>query len=362
MSDRSHLGVEKNGAIFPVAPTLLEAGEGYAAFIADLKREVQNTRLSVVAHANVQLINLYWHIGDLILDAQAQQGWGAKIIDRISHDLQASFPDMKGFSASNLKYMKRFASAWPDGLIGQQPVDQLPWGSNIVLLTKLDNREDRLWYAHEALENGWSRAVLSLQIDAHAKERSGKALTNFSVALPPADSDMAQQVFKDPYLFDFLGTDAPRREAEVEQALTDHIQQFLLELGRGFAFVGRQVPLEVGGDTFRLDMLFYHLKLRCYIVIELKAGEFRPGYISQLNMYQHAVDDLLRHEDDDKTIGLLLVKEKNDVVVEYSLGGLESPIGVADWQTSLQESLPRDIQSSLPTVEELECELEGRHL
>ena len=272
----------------------------------------------------------------MILEAQEKEGWGARVIDRISLDLKSAFPDMKGFSASNLKNMRYFAREWPDLEIGQRCVVQLPWRSNLALLAKLNNEEDRLWYAEQAIENGWSRDVLVMQIESHLKERSGKAVSNFDATLPPADSDLAIQVFKDPYLFDFLGTDIPRRELEIEKKLTEHIQDFLLELGRGFAFVGRQVELEVGGDTFRIDMLFYHLKLRCYVVIELKAGKF-----------------------DGKTIGLLLVREKNDTVVRYALEGLESPIGVARWQKEIEESLPAGLEDSLPTVEEIESEIDA---
>ena len=305
---------------------------------------------------------MYWHIGKMILDAQEKEGWGARVLDRISLDLRESFPDMKGFSSTNLKYMRQFAQAWPDFEIGQQPVDQLPWGSNLVLLQKLGNAEDRLWYAQRAVEEGWSRNVLSMQIESGLKERSGKAVSNFDETLPSPDSDLATQAFKDPYLFDFLGTDIPRRELEIEKKLTEHIQDFLLELGRGFAFVGRQIELEVGGDIFRIDMLFYHLKLRCYVVIELKAGKFEPGYVSQLNLYRNVIDDLLRRESDGRTIGLLLVREKNDTVVRYALEGFESPIGVAGWQGELVESLPEGLKDSLPTIEEIECEIDASFL
>lgn len=353
------MGRDVPGVIIPVAPTHLEMGQSYATFIDELKKTIRSTRVSVTLQANAQLIMMYWHIGKMILDAQESEGWGARVIDRISLDLRESFPDMKGFSSTNLKYMRQFAQAWPDFEIGQQPVDQLPWSSNLVLLHKLDSTEDRLWYAQRAIEEGWSRNMLSTQIDAGLKERSGKALSNFDETLPPEDSDLAIQVFKDPYLFDFLGTDIPRRELELEKKLTEHIQDFLLELGRGFAFVGRQVELEVGGDTFRIDMLFYHLKLRCYVVVELKAGKFEPGYISQLNLYRNVVDDVLRQEGDGKSIGLLLVREKNDTVVRYALEGFENPIGVAGWQKDLKESLPAGLEESLPTIEEIESEIDA---
>lgn len=225
-------------------------------------------------------------------------------------------------------------------------------------MDKLSNQDERVWYAQKTLENGWSRDVLALQIESRLIERSGKSVNNFPIALPPADSDMADQIFKDPYLFDFLGTDVPRREIEIERKLTEHIQQFLSELGQGFAFVGRQVHLEVGGQDFYLDLLFYHLKLRCYVVIELKACDFEPGFISQLNMYQNVVNDVLRHPDDKPTIGLLLVKGKNKTVVEYSLAGYQNPIGVAQWQEQITKQLPENLRSSLPTIEEIEKEME----
>lgn len=215
-----------------------------------------------------------------------------------------------------------------------------------------------IWYAGKTIENGWSKAILELQIQSGLMERTGKTVNNFPAALPPFDSDMANQIFKDPYLFDFLGIGMPRREVEIEQKLTEHIQKFLLELGQGFAFVGRQVHLEIGGQDFYIDILFYHLELRCYVVIELKAYDFEPGFISQLNMYQNAVNDILRHQDDKPAIGLLLVKGKNETVVECSLAGYQNPIGVAEWKNQITQSLPEELQSSLPSIEEIEKELE----
>lgn len=240
----------------------------------------------------------------------------------------------------------------------QQVVAQLPWRTNITLMDKLKDPESRIWYAQKVIENGWSSTVLDCQIQGKLMERSGKSVNNFAVALPSSDSDMADQVFKDPYLFDFLGTDMPRREVEIERRLTEHIQNFLLELGQGFAFVGRQVHMEVGGQDYYIDLLFYHLKLRCYVVIELKACDFEPGFIGQLNMYQNVVDDILRHPDDKPTIGLLLVKGKNKTVVEYSLCGYQNPIGVAEWKNQIARSLPEELKSSLPSIEEIERELE----
>ena len=334
------MGASKPGVMVPVPSTLAEISEGYGAFFADLKQLITRQRIKTVLSANTAMVMLYWEVGKSILERQQREGWGSKVIDRLSHDLKIAFPDMSGFSARNLKYMRKFAEAWPDREIVQRTVAQIPWRSNLILLEKLSDPEIRLWYAGKTIELGLGKDMLAIQIETRLHERQGKAINNFQAALPPADSDMAVQIFKDPYVFDFLGTADPRREAELEQKLIDHIQQFLLELGQGFAFVGRQVTLEVGDSDFYLDLLFYHLKLRCYVVVELKAGKFDPGHVGQLNMYLNVVDDLLRHPDDKPSIGLLLVKEKNQMVVEYSLAGHTKPIGVAQWERQITRSLP----------------------
>ncbi len=334
-----------------------ELPSDYIAVLDEVKRRIQEERLRVVLSANSAMVVLYWDIGQLILARQEQEGWGARVIDRLSHDLSEAYPDMKGLSPRNLKYMRAFAAAWPDREIVQRVVAQLPWRQNIALLEKLSDSEERLWYARKVREEGWSQNILVLQIKNRLHTRHGKALTNFPATLPPADSDMAGQVFKDPYLFDFLGTADPRREREVEQALVDHIQKFLLELGSGFAFVGRQVQLEVGDQDFYVDLLFYHLTLRAYVVIELKAVPFDPGFVGQLNLYLSAVDDLLRHPDDRPTIGLLLCRSKNKVVVEYALRHLKRPVGVSEWETQLVDQLPDELRSTLPSVADLEEEL-----
>lgn len=358
MDNRKRMGEDKDGVIFPVAPNFSEMSDSYLDFIEAIKKEIENQRLKVVLNANSSMICLYWNIGKAILKKQEEEGWGAKVIDRMAKDLKDAFPDMSGFSPRNIKYMRKFAECWPDFEIVQQVVAQIPWRTNMKLMDKLNTQEERLWYAYKTIENGWSSNVLDFQIQSRLIERTGKSINNFPVALPPADSDMANQIFKDPYLFDFLGTDMPRREVEIERQLTEHIQNFLLELGQGFAFVGRQVHLEVGGDDFYIDLLFYHLKLRCYVVIELKACDFEPGFISQLNMYQNVVNDILRHPNDNPTIGLLLVKGKNQTVVEYSLAGYQNPIGVAEWKNQMVKALPEELKSSLPSIEEIEKELE----
>lgn len=357
---RKFRGRKRAGATLPVPPGKGELPDGYGTLLTEIKERIRSERLRVVMAANAAMVLMYWDIGKTILDRQAREGWGAKVIDRLSHDLKEAFPDMNGLSPRNLKYMRKFAQAWPDREIVQRTVAQIPWRTNLALLEKCPEPETRLWYAAKAAENGWSRDILVMQIESGLHKREGKAINNFELALPPPDSDMAAQVFKDPYLFDFLGTADPRREREVEQALVDHIQKFLLELGAGFAFVGRQVLLEVGDRDFYIDLLFYHLKLRCFVVVELKAVPFDPAFVGQLNLYLSAVDDLMRHPDDKPAIGLLLCKGKNRIVAEYALRGFAKPIGVADWETRLTETLPDDLKGSLPTIEEIEAELSGK--
>ena len=356
-SERKSVGRSRKEVSFPSPVGKGELPTDYAALPGEIKDRIRSERLQVVLAANAAAILLYWDIGRMILERQDKEGWGAKVIDRLSHDLREAFPAMRGFSPRNLKYMRTFAAAWPDRQIVQEVLAQITWYHNIALLEKVESYQTRLWYAGKARNEGWSRNVLVAQIESGLYARQGKALTNFSTALPPTDSDMAVQVFKDPYLFDFLGTAAPRTERELEQALVDHIQRFLLEIGAGFAFVGKQVLLEVGDQDFYADLLFYHLKLRCYVVVELKVVPFDPAFVGQLNLYLSAVDDLMRHPDDKPTIGLLLCKSKNRFVVEYALRGFEKPIGVAQWETTLVNSLPDDLKGSLPTVEEIEAEL-----
>lgn len=360
MDDRLRFGREKDGVIFPVASVKAAMPSGYASLLLDLKERIRRERSRIVFAGNTAMVLLYWDIGSNILIKQKKEGWGAKVIDRLSADLGKEFPGMKGFSPRNLKYMRAFAAAWPDKAIVQQVVAQLPWKSNIALLDKIDSSEERLWYANKTLQHGWSHNILAIQIGVRLYQRTGKSVNNFTLALPPSDSDMAKQIFKDPYLFDFLGTADTRREKEVEQALVGHIQHFLLELGQGFAFVGRQVHLELGDSDFYIDLLFYHLKLRCYVVIELKAGKLDPGHVSQLNMYLNVVDDILRHPDDKPTIGLLLMRQKDKLIAEYALRGYIKPIGIAQWQTQITRALPKELKTSLPTVEEIEKELRDR--
>lgn len=331
--------------------------EGYTTWLADLKNRIHGAQQRATLAVNRELVLLYWQIGRDILDRQAEQGWGTKVIDRLARDLRAAFPDMKGFSPRNLKYMRAFAEAWPDAGFVQQAAAQLPWGHNLVLLDKLPGPETRRWYAAKAIEHNWSRNVLVMQIEARLLERTGQAVSNFDSRLPRAQSDLARESLKDPYRFDFLGLTVEAQERDIESALVRHVTDFLLELGAGFAFVGKQVLLDVGGDEFFIDLLFYHLKLRCYVVIELKAGKFKPEHLGQLSFYLTAVDAQLKHPQDGPTIGLLLCKSKNKVVAEYALRDSARPMGVAEYQ--LVGALPAELQASLPSIEQIERELAG---
>lgn len=327
----------------------------YAEWLADLKRRIQSARQRAALASNDVQIQLYHEIGRDILDRQARQGWGAKVIDRLSADLRASFPDVKGFSSRNLKYMKVFAQECPDLRIGQQSAAQLPWFHIITVITKLSDPALRDWYAHEALEQGWPRDTLVIQIKNQLHLRQGAAVTNFQKRLPAPQAGLAAQILKDPYYFDFAGLGDEAHERDIENALIRHITRFLLELGAGFAFVGRQFRLEVAGDEFFIDLLFYHTRLKCYVVVELKGTAFKPEHAGQLNFYLSAVDAQIRAEDDRPTIGLLLCRTQNRLVAEYALSGIDKPIGVAEYQ--LVRALPEPLDTSLPSIEEIEAEL-----
>lgn len=335
--------------------TFTEAPNGYSAWLAELKTRIHTAQQRAALAVNSELVLLYWQIGRDILERQANEGWGSKVIERLAHDLRTAFPDVKGFSRANLLYMRAFAEAWPDAEIVQQLVGRLPWGHNLVLLTKLKVPEIRRRYAESAIEHGWSRNVLNIHIETRLLEREGQAVTNFSANLPAPDSDLARNTLKDPYIFDFLGVAKEADEREIESAIVQHITRFLLELGAGFAYVGRQVHLEIGGDDFFIDLLFYHLKLHCYVVIELKAGAFKPEHAGQLGFYLTAVDAQIKSEQDNPTIGLLLCKTQNRVVAEYALRDSNKPIGVAEYQ--LVAALPDELQTSLPSIEQIEREL-----
>ncbi len=374
----------------------------YGPLLAEIKLRVQTARIKAGLAANRELLALYWDIGRLILARQKKAGWGAKVIDRLSQDLQREFPGQQGFSPRNLKYMRAFANAWPETVIVQQaaaqmaevhppivqrrvaqlmkprspaaaivqapfaPADQrvpaivqcsvaqLPWRHHTILLDRLSTSEERLWYAAKAKEHGWSGDVLALQIEAGLHERQGKAVTNFKATLPPTQSDLAQGITKDPYLFDFLTLRDDANERAIEDGLVAHVEKFLLELGAGFALVGRQVHLEVGDQDFYLDLLFYHLKLRCFVVIDLKAREFTPEAAGKMNFYLSAVDDQFRQPGDQPSIGLILCRSKNRVIAEYALRDMTKPIGVSGYVTKLVDSLPKSLKGAIPSIAEIE--------
>ncbi len=327
----------------------------YAQWLTVLKQRIAGARQRAVLSANAEQIRLYHDIGREILDSQTRQGWGAKVIDRLAADLREAFPDMRGLSASNLKYMRFFAQECPIRQIGQQTADQLPWFHIVTILTKLSEPVLREWYAAETVSNAWSRDTLDAQIRSQLHLREGAAITNFKQRLPSPQADLAAGILKDPYHFDFLGLGEEAQERDIENALVRHITRFLLELGAGFAFIGRQYRLVVDAEEFFIDLLFYHTRLKCYVVVELKATAFKPEHAGKLNFYLAAVDAQVKALDDKPTIGLLLCRTKKKLVAEYALSGIDKPMGVAEYQ--LVRALPQPLDTCLPSIEELESAL-----
>ncbi|WP_380163412.1 YhcG family protein [Jannaschia sp. R86511] len=322
---------------------------GYGDLLEQVKAEVRTSRVRAVRAANTELVGLYWRLGRLILDRQQVDGWGSKVIERLASDLRAEFPGMRGLSRSNLFYMRSFAGAWAQEAIVQQAVGRLPWGHVTVLLDKLDDDAERDWYAAAAVEHGWSRAVLAHQIASGLQQRSGAAPSNFTGRLPAVDSDLAQQMLRDPYVFDFLDLSERVGERELEAALMDRLQAFLLELGHGFAFVGRQWHFEVDGDDFYIDLLFFNWVQSRFVVVELKTGKFAPEYAGQLGFYVAWVEDNLRRADQHaETVGILLCGDRNDRVVRYSLAGATAPMAVAGY-----DALPPAVRDVVPSTDEL---------
>jgi predicted nuclease of restriction endonuclease-like (RecB) superfamily len=393
-------------------PPLNSRFSSYVPFLTAVKDRIRAAQVRAILSANAELIYLYWDIGRAIAAMQQKEGWGAGVIPRLARDIADDLPEVKGFSVRNIGRMIAFAREYPDLAvilptlsakllppskmqppaaqlshsekapqavaqihaleilptvsaklpaseddfpIGPPALAQLPWSHHILLMQKIKDLQTRLWYGRQAIENGWSHDVLALQIDSRAYERRGKAVHNFHATLPPPQSDLAEQVLKDPYIFDFLTLAEPFRERELELALLNQVRKFLLELGQGFAFVGRQYHFEVGGDDFYLDLLFYHLRLRCFVVVDLKRGLFKAEYAGKMNFYCNVVDDRLRHPDDQPTIGIILCQDKNRIIAEYALKGVQKAIGVSAYR--LTRALPRELRSSLPTVEEMEKEL-----
>ena len=330
----------------------------YKNWIADLKTKVKQAQLKAVITVNQQLLMFYWELGTDIVEKQKNTTWGEGFLKQLSRDLMVEFPDMKGFSLRNLKYIRQWFLFWSnDNAIGQQPVaqfTQIPWGHNLVIIAKCKSIDESIYYVNNTSTYGWSRSVLTHQIESKLWQREGKALTNFTHSLPSSQSDLALQTLKDPYIFDFLRLTKGYDERDLEQGLIEHITQFLLELGAGFAYIGRQVPLQVGQREFLIDLLFYHTRLHCYLVVELKNVDFEPEHVGKLNFYIKAVDAQLRREGDEPTIGLLLCKSHDKLVVEYALSDVHKPIGVSEYQ--ITRSLPEELKSSLPTIEEIEAE------
>lgn len=335
----------------------------YDTTLADLKKQIRKSQLKAALSVNKELILLYWGIGKTIVEKQEKSGWGTNILEKLSKDLQNEFPGVEGFSRRNISRMRAFYREylnWPQlvAKLENLPIFHIPWGHNILIMEKIKETEERLWYAQKTIEHGWSRSVLTIWIENRLYHKEGKAITNFKSTLPHPQSDLAKNTLKDPYSLDFLELHKDFSEREIEEGFVSHIQKFLLELGHGFAFVGKQQPIKAGNKDLYIDLLFYHLKLRCYIVIELKAREFDSRDAGQMSAYLSAVDDQLRHEDDQPSIGIILCKTKDSVFAEYVLRNFNRPIGVAEFEVKLVEKLPKELKSSLPTVKEIEAELE----
>lgn len=335
----------------------------YAQTLLDLKKKIQEAQIRSALAANKELLKLYWAIGQTIARKQKENGWGSSIIERLAKDLQNTFPGIEGFSPRNISRMRSFYLTYqilPQAVaeLEELPIFKIPWGHNAVIIEKIKDNKERLWYAQKAIEYGWSRSMLETWIESNLYRREGKAITNFSKALPSPQSDIAQQSLKDPYVFDFLTLKEEHAEHDLEQGLIDNVQKMLLEFGNGFSFVARQYHLEVGKTDFYIDLLFYHYKLRCFIVVELKARKFDPRDAGQLNFYLSAVDDLMRQPDDKPTIGILLCKTKDNIVAEYALRDINKPIGIAGYEAEITKRLPKELKSTLPSVEEIESELE----
>ena len=329
--------------------------QNYGTLVADLKKRVAESRYRATLSVNKELVLLYHHIGQKILESQESHGWGAKIVEKLSKDLQIAFPEMKGLGTRNLKYMRKFAAEYKDYKFVQEVLAQITWYHNITLIDKVSNKKEREFYVRKTIENGWSRNIMVIQIENKLYVREGKAITNFENRLPKLQSDLANNMTKDPYIFDFLSIGKEAHEREIEKGLMTHIEKFLIELGSGFAFLGRQYHLEVGDKDYYLDLLFYHVKLKSYVIVELKSKEFKAEYAGKMSFYLSAVDNLIKQKDDNPSIGLILCKSKDKILAEYTLQGSTKPIGVSEFK--IYEDLPKKIKGALPSIEELEKEL-----
>ena len=338
---------------------LIQNTNEYKKWIEELKSEIQKSQIKAAISVNQTLLDLYWRIGKSISEKINQGNWGTSVVENASKDLRNHFPNQQGFSRSNLFSMRKwyefYAKSGLDIEKVQQLVGQIPWGHNVLIITKTDNIKEAIFYINKTIENNWSRAVLEHQIDLDFYNRSGRAITNFNNTLPTPHSELAIETLKDPYKFDFLTLKEKALEKDIEEQLVKHITSFLLELGGGFSFVGRQVPIKIDEEDFFIDLLFYHIKLKCYVVVELKSVKFRAEYAGKMNLYLSAVDDLMKSENENQAIGLLLCKSKSEVIAEYALRGTTQPIGVAEYE--IVKSIPADLKPVLPTVEEIEQEL-----
>ncbi|MEL6555434.1 MAG: PDDEXK nuclease domain-containing protein [Cyanobacteria bacterium J06621_11] len=330
--------------------------DAYNAFLSEFKERIRSAQIRAALAVNQELIILYWQLGREILRREKSEGWGSKVIVRLSKDLKREFPDTKGFSHRNLRYMRALADAYADEAIVLRVIAQIPWGHNQSLINKLNDQNQRLWYAQKTMEHGWSRNILEMQIESNLIGRQGEAATNFDRTLPPEDSDLSNSLLKDPYNFSFLKLEKASQERDLEKALVGHIREFLLELGVGFAFVGSQYRLEIDGHEFFIDLLFYHLKLRRYVVIDLKTTDFKPEFAGKMNFYVNAVNSMLREDWDEPTIGIVLCKSKSKTVAEFTLNSITSPIGISTYK--LREKLPPELLDCLPTAKQLEGELD----
>ena len=336
----------------------LHLDQHYKHFLSGIKERLQTAQIRAALAVNSELIQFYWELGNDLIEKQKSHQWGTGFLEQFSHDMQQAFPGMQGFSVRNLQRMKQFSTLYPSISITTQAVSQLPWGHVTRLMLMIKDTVEREWYAQQAIKNGWSRSVLEMQIESGLYERQAepnKKINNFHSQLPTLQSDLANEILKDPYNFDFCTIQGKAHERAIEDALVAHIRDFLIELGQGFAFVGSQVPLTFDDQEFFIDLLFYHLHLRAFVVIELKAGKFKPEHTGQLGFYMAAVDDMMRKEGDNETIGILLCKSKSKVVAEYALKNMKAPIGISDY--TLEKALPKELKTNLPSVEEIEAEL-----
>lgn len=327
----------------------------YPNLLQDIKQRILSSQLKAALSVNAEMIHLYWNIGNDIAQKQKEKGWSSKVIPLLAKDLKSEFPNLKGFSERNLGRMLAFYREYSDNSNLPQLVAKLPWGHNILLIEKIKEKDLRFWYAEKCIENNWSRDILDIQIKSNLIERQGKSVNNFKTTLPKPLSDLANQTLKDPYIFSFLSFDQNIKERDLENQLIQHIAKFLLELGKGFAFIGSQYHLEISQKDYYLDLLFYHTKLKCYIVIELKNTQFKPEFTGKLNFYLSAVDTIIKDTTDNPTIGILLCKDKDNIEAEFALRGINKPIGISE--ISFVEKLPENLKSSLPTIEEIENEL-----